>query len=254
MNGKDLHQEVHRHDHYLVLVLEQGKGEHEIDFIPREVNDRVVFMMRPGQVHRLSLRAGCKGFLIQFKADFFFHKNKNSGQLLRRVAHHAFYQAGEDEFKKLLVPLRSVFAEYNEKQEGYREVIKANLAVFFIGLLRLSGGPLIEVKSYVQGRMDELHTLLEKHLSTHKQVSAYAEMMHLSPYQLNAITKASLGKSCSTLIRDEIILEAKRQLLAGSAQVSEIAWQLGYEDASYFIRFFRKHSGYSPEAFRKKFR
>ncbi|MBK9402216.1 MAG: helix-turn-helix transcriptional regulator [Bacteroidetes bacterium] len=55
-------------------------------------------------------------------------------------------------------------------------------------------------------------------------------------------------------INDEIILEAKRQLLAGSCQVNELAWQMGYEDVSYFIRFFKKHTGYSPEAFRKNFR
>jgi AraC-like DNA-binding protein len=78
-------------------------------------------------------------------------------------------------------------------------------------------------------------------------------MLHLSPYQLNAITKSMLGKTCSELIHEYIILGSKRQLLATSNQVSQIAYQLGYEDVSYFTRFFRKHTGLSPEAFRHHF-
>jgi AraC-like DNA-binding protein len=78
-------------------------------------------------------------------------------------------------------------------------------------------------------------------------VSEYAAMMNLSTYQLNAITKQTLGKTCSQLIDEHIILEAKRYLLATANQVNQIADHLGYEDVSYFTRFFKKHTGYSPE-------
>jgi AraC-like DNA-binding protein len=75
-------------------------------------------------------------------------------------------------------------------------------------------------------------------------------MLNLSSYQLNAIVRATLGKTCSELIIEYILLESKRYLLATSHQVTQIAYHLGYEDVSYFIRFFKKHTGYSPEAFR----
>ena len=75
-------------------------------------------------------------------------------------------------------------------------------------------------------------------------------MLNLSTYQLSAITKGVLGKTPSEVINDYIILEAKRYLLGTSDQVNQIAWHLGYEDTSYFIRFFKKHTGFSPDAFR----
>lgn len=78
--------------------------------------------------------------------------------------------------------------------------------------------------------------------------------MNLSPYQLNEITKATIGKTASELINEHIILEAKRYLLATPNQIKDIADHLGYEDVSYFIRFFKKHTGYSPEAFRHNLR
>ena len=81
-----------------------------------------------------------------------------------------------------------------------------------------------------------------------------SDLLRLSSYQLNAITKASVGKTVSDLINEQIILEAKRYLLATPYQIKDVADHLGYEDVSYFIRFFKKHTGNSPEAFRKNFK
>ncbi len=114
--------------------------------------------------------------------------------------------------------------------------------------------PTSNVNIYPQERLEEFLELLESYISTHNQVSQYAEMLNLSSYQLNAITKATLGKTCSEIINEHIILESKRCLLATPNQVKEIAYHLGYDDVSYFIRFFKKQTGYSPEAFRQYFK
>ena len=79
-------------------------------------------------------------------------------------------------------------------------------------------------------------------------------MMSISSYQLNDITRNAVGKTASTLINEHILLEAKRHLLATPNQVKEIAGYLGYEDPSYFIRFFKKHTGVSPDVFRRNFK
>ncbi|MBL7745269.1 MAG: helix-turn-helix domain-containing protein [Chitinophagaceae bacterium] len=255
--GKDMVQELHRHDFFFILVLKKGRGRHEIDLIPHMILDHSIFFLRPGQVHQLTLKAGSTGYLVQFKTDFYYPDNKAAHQLLRRTGTRNLCQPGADGFKKLLPLLTCIFREYNGKQEGYKEVIKANLGIFFIELIRHrqhSKSSATSVTPYMQERLEELSELLETHIAGHKQVSWYADRLNLSPYQLNAITKTTLGKTCSELINEQIILEAKRALLATSGQVKEIAWQLGYEDASYFIRFFKKHTGYSPEGFRHNFR
>ena len=255
--GKDMVQELHRHDFFFILALKKGMGTHEIDFTSYEVCDNSIFFMRPGHVHRLTLKPGSKGYLVQFKADFFYSHDKASGQLLRKASNKNLCQPDIKRFKKLLTILTYIFNEYTDKQEGYREVIKANLGIFFIELVRHRQdhkNPLNNVSPYTQERLEEFLELLETHISNHKQVPQYADMLHLSAYQLNAITKVTLGKTCSELINECIILESKRYLLATSNQVNQIAYQLGYEDVSYFIRFFKKHTGFSPEAFRHNFR
>ena len=148
-----------------------------------------------------------------------------------------------------------IFHEYTEKQERYEGVIKANIEIFLIELLRQHNTSRPGSASiYKQEMLEKFLELLESSLSNQKQVSQYAFALNLSVYQLNTIVKATLGKNCSELINDYIILEAKRLLLATSSQINQIAYHLGYEDVSYFIRFFRKHTGYSPEVFRNNFR
>lgn len=253
--GKDMVQELHRHDFSYILALKKGTGNHEIDFTSYKICNHSVFLMRPGQVHQLKLKAGSTGYLVEFKNDFYPPHNKVSIQLLRKASSVNLYQPDANRFKKLLSILASIFLEYTEKQEGYQEVIKANLGILFIELIRQNSKSFsTNVNSYTQDRLEEFLELLETQISTHKQVSHYADMLHLSSYQLNAITKVTLGKTCSELINEYIILESKRYLLATSNQVNQIAWQLGYEDVSYFIRFFKKQTGYSPEAFRHNFR
>ncbi len=253
--GKDMFQDLHRHDFFYVLALKKGSGDHDIDFTPYPICDNSVFLMRPGQVHQLTLTARSVGYLMAFKTDFYNPQDKISMQLLRKACSMNFYQFDDVGFKKLTAILTHIFEEYTHRQTRYQEVIKANLSIFLVELVRQhSQNPADHGSNYGQERLEEFLELLETHISNHKQVSAYADMLNLSAYQLNAITKTTLGKTCSELINSHIILEAKRYLLTTSNQVNQIAHHLGYQDVSYFIRFFRKHTGHSPEAFRNNFR
>jgi len=252
---KEIHQDLHRHNSFFVLFLEKGLGEHEIDFVSYTVGDYSVFFMRPGQVHQLTLQTGSTGYMMKFMPDFYYPKSKESSQLLRKLSNKNFCKLDRKSFNKLHSALTYIFEEYTEKQEGYEEIIKANLGVFFIELVRQRKNPesiSTNSSSYAQERLDEFLELLEIHIATYKHTSEYADMLNLSKYQLNAITKSMLGKTSSEVINEYIILESKRYLLATSNQVNQIAYNLGYEDASYFIRFFKKHTGHSPEAFRNK--
>ncbi|TPG36204.1 AraC family transcriptional regulator [Flavobacterium pectinovorum] len=254
LDGKDMIQELHRHDFFFVLVLKKGNGLHEIDFVRCDVGDHMIFLMRPGQVHSLTLKLGSTGYLVQFKTDFFYSQNSLSQQLLRKVSHINFCNLDLNGFEKLESILTYILKEFTDKQERYQEVIASNLSIFFIELIRHRQNKANSANvsnAYSQEQLEKFLELLENHIADHKQVSEYADLLNISTYQLNAVTKTSLNKTPSELINESIILESKRQLLATSNQVNQIAYHLGYEDVSYFIRFFKKHTGSSPEAFRQ---
>ena len=257
LSGGDMVQELHRHDFFFILALEKGKGYHEIDFTEFEVTGQSIFFMRPGQVHHLRLKAGSTGYLIGFQNDFYNPHQDSSNQLLRDASKRNHYLVDRSTFRKLYTLLTEIFLEYTNKQDRYWDVIKSVLGIFLVELTRSttgSGNNLSNKNLYVQERLDKFLELVEANVSTHKKVSEYADMLNLSAYQLNAITKRAVGKTSSDIIDEYIILESKRYLLATSNQVNQIAYQLGFDDVSYFIRFFRKHTGQTPDSFRNNLR
>jgi AraC family transcriptional activator of pobA len=254
LNGKNMVQELHRHDFYYLLVLEKGGGHHDIDFRPYAISDQTVFLMYPGQVHHISLDTESTGYLLQFRDEFYFPHDKLSRQLLYKASRCNHYKLNTQIFKKLMTVLSYVFEENNRRQDSYQEAIKANMDIFLIELVRYSCKPSADTSLYIHGQLEKFLQILEDKFASEKQVSKYAELLNLSSYQLNSVTKATLGKTASEMINDRIILEAKRYLLATSNQISQTAYLLGFEDISYFIRFFKKHTSHSPETFRKNFK
>jgi AraC family transcriptional activator of pobA len=242
LSGKKMVQELHRHSFFFVLVLPKAVGEHSIDFTPYPVGDGCVFFTRPGQVHQLSLASGTTGYMMAIEKEFYSPPARSAGK--------NYFLFEPDQVKKLMTLLNIVFQEYVEKQERHQEVIRSVLDVFFVQVLRQDS--IGRNADYTQEKLDELLALIETEGVQNRQVAYYADKMHLSAWQLNAITKAAVGKTCSELVTDHVLLEAKRHLLATSGQINQIAGQLGFEDTSYFIRFFKKHTGSSPEAFRNK--
>jgi AraC-like DNA-binding protein len=257
LDGIDLQHDLHRHNFYFILLVQSGKGVHEIDFTPHKITARSVFLLRPGQVHQLHIKNGSTGYLLEFDSEFYHPKDKASAHRFRKATGKNFCLPEAARFERLSALLSNIFEEYANKDDGYADAIKARLEIFFIDYVRQSKNPLSRAapgNPYTQERFEGFLELLEKNITTHKQVSHYTGLMSLSSYQLNEITKTTVGKTASLIIDEYILLEAKRYLLATASQIKEIADRLGYEDPPYFIRFFRKHTGLAPEAFRKNFK
>lgn len=101
-------------------------------------------------------------------------------------------------------------------------------------------------------RVYQFFLLLENHFKEEKQVGFYAEKLNLTSKRLNQILKEKTGKSISALLHERTIMEAKHELFVSELSIKEIALELGFEDQSYFTRFFKRMTGQTPEAFHQK--
>lgn len=101
-------------------------------------------------------------------------------------------------------------------------------------------------------RVYQFFLLLENHFKEEKQVGFYADKLHISSKRLNQILKEKTGKSISALLHERTIMEAKHELFVSERSIKEIALELGFEDQSYFTRFFKRMTGQTPEAFHQK--
>ncbi|TWV99129.1 AraC family transcriptional regulator [Chitinophaga pinensis] len=203
LTGEDMQEPLHRHDFFYILILKTGTGQHHIDFQPYPITNHSAFLVRPGQVHELTLHTGSSGYLIQFSEGFYTAHDQQARRLLRKAGNINYYTFDARRFQKLAGILQYISDEYTHQEERYQEAIRSQLSVFFIELLRDQRHiAATQEPHYFQERLDTFTELVETHYAEYKQVSQYAAMMHLTTYQLNAITKQTLDKTCSEVIND----------------------------------------------------
>ena len=93
--------------------------------------------------------------------------------------------------------------------------------------------------------------MIDKNFMRERQVQSYAAQLGISSNYLNVLTRKHLGKSALNMINDRVMLEIKRLLLRTDYDISEIAYKLGFNELSYFSRFFKRNTGMTPIEFRQ---
>jgi AraC-like DNA-binding protein len=78
-------------------------------------------------------------------------------------------------------------------------------------------------------------------------------MMSVSEKKLNKATNQVLGKSPKEIIDERVVLEAKRLLVHTSKSIKEVGFELGFDEPTNFIKYFKKHVGRTPIEFKGSF-
>jgi AraC-like DNA-binding protein len=149
---------------------------------------------------------------------------------------------------------RCMYEEQEKELPRHGEIIRAYLELLLMRLSRFYEHQQEETATpYHQQLLIRYEELIEKHYMDKRMVSEYADMLSMSTKNLNAICKKTVNRTASELIHSRIILEAKRLLLHAEWSVQQVGEMLQFYDPSYFVRFFRKHSGMTPEKFRRTY-
>lgn len=94
--------------------------------------------------------------------------------------------------------------------------------------------------------------LIEDHYAEHWPVAKYARLLNLTVERLNRICKQQANITAFEFVQQRVLQEACRRLIYIVAPVSQLAYELGFADAAYFCRFFKRHTGLSPNQYRKR--
>lgn len=247
----------HRHSFYQVLFIEKGRGLHRIDFKNFSIDSPVVFFLSPGQVHNLVFdNTDVEGYMINFSEDYFNEFLARKGFidelcLFKRNGEIKPINPGLElpEFRRII---ENIALTYFKKPQYWFEKIRVMLLEFFY----LTACDLEKVKSEEnlksnQHILKRFEDLIEKHFSEWHHPQVYANELAITANYLNAKCKASSGKTAGQWIRARLILEAKRLLVNSDLSISEISYQLNFEDNSYFTKFFKSGTGISPSDFRQ---
>jgi len=92
--------------------------------------------------------------------------------------------------------------------------------------------------------------LVMKNYQQWHHIGHYAEVMHLTVPHLCSTIKAASDRTAGELINDAILMDAKAQLKISNLPIKEIALTLGFENVSFFNRFFKTNVGVTPKVYR----
>jgi AraC family transcriptional activator of pobA len=249
-----------RNAYYTIYWITKGEARISIDTILYTAAAPALVFVAPGQVQQMqepptgvtATQEPGTAWQIGFTETFYCLKDESAGRLFFNPDFATVLTpdpADEESLKALLDLMR---AEADKKAEQFDNAFFALLQVFLIKVSRImdkeeSGVP--DAGPFLQFRQ-----LIEQHYKEKKNVSDYARMLNMTPVCLNAVTKQASGQTAGEQIRNYIILEAKRLLHSTTLTAKEVAYRLGFEDAPYFSRFFKKYTGQTLLEFREKSR
>ncbi len=191
-----------------------------------------------------------EGFYCHFSDDFIANNS-----FLRRWKTQATIQnfliLREEEIATvlpLLDRIATLYREAGKNLQNYR-LIQYYLSTFIAEVSVISERNVL--KQTIHPLVIKFQQMVNERFKESKNVKFYADLLHVSANHLNKIVKKETGKTALAIIHNICLLEAKVLLHQTDLNISQVAYELGFEDTSYFGRFFKKYTDLSPSAYRK---
>lgn len=248
----------HRKDYYFFAFVKQGRSRHWIDMQPYVLKENTFYFTVPYQVHMKEAAHPMTGIVFSFTREFLltdgndFLKNL---PIIQNTYNGHELQLDEKDLAFVEDILEKVYAEYHTTNEWQQTMLVSYVKVLLIYLSRLYTAQFSGTDSAPNRQV------LKKYLShiesayTHMhEVAAYAQLMNISAGHLSEVVKEQSGKPAIVHIHERIMLEARRLLFHTDQSIKEVAFNLGFEDAAYFNRFFKRLAGQTPVQYRTTIR
>jgi AraC-like DNA-binding protein len=242
----------HRQDFHTLMLVTAGTLRHRVDFTGYVLPPGSWLWIRPGQVHQWQNPDQAEAILILFQEDFVAPETAELAGLRASVAPMPLYSPDPSEAPGLAAAAEQLAAEFSQSDRHPLPVHTALLhRLLDVVLLRLAhlqqhGGAAESVPEPFLRFRDAV----ERGFSRTHRIDDYARELGYSTRTLTRATQTAAGLSAKDYLDQRIALEAKRLLAHGTEPASTIAAHLGFASATHFGKFFQRHTGRTPLAFR----
>jgi AraC family transcriptional regulator, transcriptional activator of pobA len=243
---------VHRHDFEELLVITAGTVEHFIDLKREQIQGPFVIYVAEGKMHQFIPGATARGWVIRYKSEFIpesrFHFYSYFQDRITYKLNSDFCINSLDDLCRMM--LREI------QHETADNSTISHLLSALISKLEAEGDTVFKSENNSSNTLliafNTFLKILQYNYKRPEGVQFYAEKMNTSARNLNLICKTIFNKNVSEIIETRKLIEARHLLLNSDKTISEIGFELGYNEKSYFTRVFHKKTGLTPSAYRAK--
>jgi len=251
---------VHTLTYYDITLITQGEGFFRINDKTYQVKPNDIIFTSPGAIRHWDKEHLTEAYALIFEEEFLLSFFNDPG-FIRNLSYfhpennHFLLQLSDISGKRILELIRLIQNEINTYPAKDEHLLRAFLYETLMLLNREfthnSGNQKLTVKTGKSYYINRFTELVSESFTNEHSTQYYADKLCITPNYLNEIIKAALGVNTKQYIQNKIIAEAKKKLIYTNLPVTEIAEQLGYKTASYFIRSFQKSTGYTPLEYRQ---
>lgn len=244
----------HRHDSFFQLfLLTAGSGEIVGADDVRRFEAPCALFIPAGAVHGFRFSREIDGLVLTALGD----RLASIAASDRRIATFAAatrvvaLQRADENADLLVESIRRLHAELHGRAPGRLLLLEPLMMAAIVALVRTGTAATERGEGPdAEDRVETLATLIAAHFREHRPVTFYAQAIGVSAAHLNRLARTATGLSVQGLAARHLMEAARRDLIFTPTPVQAIAYSLGFADPAYFNRFFRRHAGQTPGAFR----
>lgn len=240
---------------YTVLLLKDTKGTIIIDNQEINLEPRKFFFINYNQVYYFKNHHSGIGDVMMFTKSFYNYVYTGNKMIKSDTAlHHVppFLIISEENIHDLSKIFEEIQHEYFSEKLMRKEIICMLLKIFMMKYIRNSTkkNSIDLTINHKKELVQNFIHLVNLHYKELKTTSKYAEKLNLTPNYLNAVVRNSLDITAGQVIKNRIILEAERLLLHTTLSITEISYELGFNDNSHFGKYFKSEKKLAPNTYR----
>ena len=250
--------QIRPHQHhglFQILYLKAGKARMRIDDDEFAMHAGHVALVPQMCIHGFRFAPNAQGHVLTMAYPLVERRGGDAGAALLALRRPYLHRlpAGE-EGASLHAHFSAIDREYRSVAIHRELVLESLLAVLLAWLARQIAPPATQALHATRGtrHFSGFCKLIETAYVRQHPVAWYASQLGITAAHLNALCRQTAGQSALELVHERMVLEARRNLVYTSMSVSQVSYALGFADPAYFARFFKRHTGLSPRAFRAR--
>jgi AraC-like DNA-binding protein len=235
-----------RPDFHIIYIGLRGKGSLAVDFEDVPLGSGIMTVVAAGRVQHFIPKAGVDAWLLLARPEVV----AGTYALLDPTWMPPVLELSRTDRDELLVLCEQLAAE----QARPLDAIQPRLMATLLAAVLLRGERLVQAATAnrpVAPALQRFFTILEQDCLKTREVAHYAKKAGISVRQLSDLLVARTGKSTKRIVDERVVLEQKRLLAHTEISVKELAERSGFDEPTNLVKFFRHHTGTTPQSFRR---